>query len=272
MRRNCSDNRTRLCPRRREAASLRDTAPLSETRTTGLPASPDGSRVKAAERHRRIDVAVERGNVDDDVIERAERRGLREPIGGIGAEQNLFAFDPLGRQQRGDERRVVLAVAEAARKDRARIIGNVASVAEIDSDIADVSRHPVEDRFRLRPHVGLVPGDLLGELLDRGRHRRLGLRLFVIGGRDRLMVRESGNAQRRNGKHEVRDVLLVGRLGVELSRPMTDDVVALPGFLVGESLLVMVDGERGRRVQRDVDGALGDARGFQHAPRVLSGT
>jgi hypothetical protein len=92
---------------------------------------------EAAERHRWIEVAIERRDVDDDVIECAERRGLLEPIDGIGAEQNLFALDPFGRQQRGEERRVVLAVAETARKNRAGVVGDVASAAEIDRMFRD---------------------------------------------------------------------------------------------------------------------------------------
>jgi hypothetical protein len=120
-------------------------------------------------------------------------------------------------------------------------------------------------------HVAFIPGDLLGELLERRRHRRLGFRLLVIGGRDRLVARKRRDAQSRNDEVDIDDILLLGGLGFELSRPMTHQVVALAGFLVGEPLFVVMNIESGGRAQRDVDGPLGDARGFQQAPRKLAG-
>src|ERR1700674_793014 len=125
--------------------------------------------IEAAEWHRWIEETVERRDVDDDVVERLQRRRAGELVVRSGPDQHLLADDALGGQQRAQQRRVVLAVAEPAREDRRAVVGDVTPVAEIDGDVADVARYPLEQRLGLRAHVRLAWGDLVGEGRDLRR-------------------------------------------------------------------------------------------------------
>jgi hypothetical protein len=61
---------------------------------------------------------------------------------------------------------VVLAIAEAARQDRLRIIGNMSAVAENDRHIPYILRDPIEKCQRLRTDIVLVSGEVVSQVAN----------------------------------------------------------------------------------------------------------
>ena len=116
------------CPRRPRVAQVRDDDWLVVF-----------ARRQQAERRLgggAVQEQVQRRHVGDNVIERAQPRRLRQIVAVVHADQRRIGRDPLGGQQRLQQRGVVFAIAPTLREHRLGIPRHDATLAEEGRHIA----------------------------------------------------------------------------------------------------------------------------------------
>ncbi|KAG0924363.1 hypothetical protein G6F32_013943 [Rhizopus arrhizus] len=140
-----------------------------------------GQLAEARPRGGRVQVQIKLGNVGDGVVEAAQYRNLRQGRATARSDQHWRTVDALCRQQRLQDRHVVLAVAIVVVEDALRAVRLQATVAQVHRHIADVLRHPAVQRIGLLAAVADAGGHLVGQCLRLRGDLRRRARLELVG-------------------------------------------------------------------------------------------
>ena len=197
-----------------------------------------------------VEIKIEAGDERDDVIEVDECRHSRQRVVVAGIDQNAFAVDPLGLQQRRQKRDVVLAIAIAVREHGLRRVGHHRPAAKLYRDIANMLDEPEVKRAHLLAAVRHAFGDVVGQRLDFRRHGRHGRSCRRVSPPQRGVVGKCGDREmrqtlkRRNG-----DGLGRGRMW-RAEMPAIDRLLALLRLREVDVVIFDEKVERLRRRQR----------------------